>query len=676
MIDDVSKAIVVDFETFYSADYTLRKMRTEEYINDKRFQVHGMAVAYPGGRTDWVQEKHIDKWLYKHRKAPLVAHNMYFDGLILNLKYDHVAPLMLDTRLMANAVFGPSEISGGNSLEAVAERFGLQPKGKIEAFEGIRSESLTAEEWQALKLYATNDADLEYKILHKMLPLLNRQRFELWLIDHTLRLYLCRPLIVSRKTATAAIAKVRARMEDCMRALPKMKFDYSYQKPYQKDGAKLKREVVVTKDVDESVLASNPQFSQLLLQTLAKHSAKVPMKRGKNGMIPALAKMDEGFLALSSCPIPQVRKLVAARLAKRSGDTQIARLQSLLTASKFGGFRIYLNYCGARTGRWSGGSGLNPQNFPSPARSTDDFEREVAQLIRDAVRCPRGMKFVAVDAANIEARVLAWWAAQDDLVQAFGAGIDVYSEFASGTFGEEVRKPKDTDSKKAAARFKLLRAAGKEAILGLGYSMSATKMEARMRGRPDVSPLFESGDLNTERCIAIVDAYRKRYSKIPALWRKTEHAFHTAVAGVAVSVGKVLFSPLRETGRSGVEVHLPSGRRLRYRDVRVGEHNDRVTSTRKQWVYGAGKGSKLYGGLLVENIVQAIARDILAEAIYLMESEGFWVAYHVHDSICMVVPSGTAKAALKRCSDALSEAPLWGQGMLLGAEGEISDSFI
>ena len=547
-------------------------------------------------------------------------------------------------------------------------RLGLKPKGRVlEMFKG--KYDLSPEEYKVMRAYASNDADIAFNAFHLMLPMLSRAEFELWLIDHTLRVYIADALPVVVSTAEKAIKKVEARVRQAIADLPRTPFELvTTKKLKRKSGDK----VLVTKEkkfVDADVLASNPQFAQALLHVLKKAKVKIPMKMGRKGIIPALAKNDEGFIALKGSESAAVRGLVIARLAKRSGETQIARLRGLLRAAKFGGFRIYLSYWGASTGRWTGGSGLNPQNFPNPGRSTDDFEREVASLIRACVVPPKGRVFTAVDAANIEARVLAWWAGQQDLVDAFGDGTDVYSEFATESFGEEVRKPRPEDEKVKVIRLKLMRGAGKEAVLGLGYCMGAPTMELRMRSRPDVAPLFASGDLTPEKCEDIVKLYRKKYPKITALWGKTEAAFFKALEGAKRMVNGVLFTP---GPKRSVLVTLPSGRVLRYPFVRVGEtgHNGR-----KQWVYGHGKGKKIYGGLLVENIVQAMSRDILAEGIWAMEEAGYKVAYHVHDSIVAIPLKKQAEACMAYCITVLSAAPEWGPGMRLGAEGAIEENF-
>lgn len=670
---DTKKCIVTDFETFFDDSYTLRGqkgMRYEEYILDRRFHAHGIGVAYPNGKTDFIDGDDIPKWVRAYRTFTVVNHRLHFDSLIWKLRYNIVFPFMVDTLGLANAIFGPAEISGGNELEEIAHRLGLKPKGKIDMFKG--KYELSPEEYQAMRVYATGDAEITYGSFLKLLPMLSRPEFELWLMDHTLRIYLDKPLPVIAKNCTGSIAKVADRVRSVVKDMPKIPFNLTTEKTRSKNGQKYKEKIVTKMVVNETVLASNKQFGQALVQVLKRAKVKVPQKMGKKGLIPALAKQDEGFLALKSCKDKAVRTMVIARLAKRSSDTQVARLRTLFKVSKLGGFRVWLNYWGAGTGRWSGGSGLNAQNMPNPTRSPDEFERLVAAMIRACIVPPKGMTFTAVDAANIEARVLAWWAQEMELVNAFGDGTDVYSSFASDTFGEEVRKPKPEDAKPKAVRFKLLRGAGKAAVLGLGYNMGAPKFEKQQRANPDVRALFESGELDTAKCERIVKSYRAKYQNIVALWNRCEAAFFKAKEGAQRMVNGVLFAP---GPKGAVHVTLPSGRILRYPKVRIGEHGDGYGGGRKQWVYGHGKGKKLYGGLLVENIVQAISRDILAEGVWSMEAAGFPVAYHVHDSIVCAVPKSKAKRCMEYCIEVLSTAPEWGDGMRLGAEGAIEECF-
>ena len=136
-----------------------------------------------------------------------------------------------------------------------------------------------------------------------------------------------------------------------------------------------------------------------------------------------------------------------------------------------------LTYCGAHTGRYSGSGGINLQNLP---KSAADAAREIAGLLRAGA----GYMLVGSDAAQIEAYILAGLAGEDKLLAAFREGRDPYSEFATGVFSEDVRKPREDDPPELARRLKALRHVGKQSILGLGYGMGAGRFENRLRRDP------------------------------------------------------------------------------------------------------------------------------------------------------------------------------------------------
>lgn len=142
---------------------------------------------------------------------------------------------------------------------------------------------------------------------------------------------------------------------------------------------------------------------------------------------------------------------------------------------------VPLKYYGAHTGRYSGDSRINLQNLP---KRVEGIAGDVPSLLKAA----EGKTLVGADASQIEARILAGIAEQDELVGAFRDGQDVYSEFAAHVFGEEVRKPDDSDSPEAAVRMKALRHIGKRSILGLGYAMGASTFEDKIKPSSSYCP--------------------------------------------------------------------------------------------------------------------------------------------------------------------------------------------
>lgn len=349
-----------------------------------------------------------------------------------------------------------------------------------------------------------------------------------------------------------------------------------------------------------------------------------------------------------------------------------ARLRRMIAVASLwnGTTPVQLEYYGAHTGRYSGAGGINLQNLPHRVSGP-------AAEIRGLLLPPDGRVLVVVDASQIEARLLAWLSGETELVSAFTAGRDIYSEFASDTLKTEVRKPVDTDNTTVARRMKGLRGVGKAAVLGLGYGMGASRFEEQLGATPNVAALFQSGELSSSRIVGLVRAYRERYPRIVALWAKYEDAFLAAANGKDKA-------PFFKRG-TDVVAGLPSGREIVYASPRVerlgltvrrvvlddGTERD-VQSTGERRIVLA-TGEETYGAKLVENYVQALARDILVGAVLRLDERGYAVALHVHDEVVLAVPPEEASAALEHAITELSRDPGWDpdRGSLpLRAEGK------
>ena len=333
---------------------------------------------------------------------------------------------------------------------------------------------------------------------------------------------------------------------------------------------------------------------------------------------------------------------------------------------------VYLLYCGGHTGRFSGGQGLNLQNL---GRSGDGLR------IRNLLKPAPGCRFVVADFAQIEARGLAWLAGERSLLDAFAKGRDVYCEFASSVFGETVRKPTATDDQETAERMKQRRQIGKQAILGLGFGMGGKRFLEELQSDPLAAGLFASADLTPSRVRGIVDAYRERYPCIKVLWATCESRFGDAILERAHEETGIGF--LKEG--EAVLVRLPSGRALRYPDARL-ESKPRDVSyldeDGSEAVYRPegdsvvfGRDTGLYGGKIVENIVQATARDVLVEAILRLEAAGYRVVLHVHDEVVVEVPEEEAQAALEAITRIMEEVPDWLEGCPLDSEVDVADRY-
>lgn len=660
------QTIVIDFETYYDKDYHLRQkgMTYLQFILDKRFHVFGMAVNYDSGVSEWISGDDVQAWLAAHSEDILVAHQGFFDFAVLFWHYKFRPAYMVDTLLMANHVLGSARDKGGtrNDVASLATRLGLKAKGRIEFMKGVRHPD--EQQMQALISYAINDAEIERQILNRLLPQFSNPDFEFWLMDHTIRIYLERPLQIDPEK----LKNVREIVQ------------------------KRQAELLALSGTTRDVLASDKKFPPYLTEVLKKHKIKLPMKKaakprkdGTQPMIPALSKGDAKFIELSESDIPEVRNLIQARLAVRSAATVIARLATMQKYIDWGvGIPVHLVYYGGHTGRFSGGGGFNFQNLTSPDRAQDDIDKLIAQLVRQAIQAPAGKVFVPVDAAQIEARVLAWLAGEEELVEAFRSGTDIYSKFISDVLGEDIHKPTEEDKKDAAKaqHLILMRGAGKIAVLGLGFQMGADKFFKQMESKDkNLAKMIKAGKITLEFAADVVKGYRDTYQNIAAFWGKIDKAFHRARQGIETKLGPLTF---KRIGMNAVSITLPSGRALYYRNIRQEAYKGKRKFTnvkgkwqdakdQMEWKHGAGQ--KIYGGLLTENVVQAIARDILVEqGIFAAEQAGYPVNIHIHDEVVPVADEKDGEKALAFLIKSLSTAPSWGEGMALSAEGKVSRS--
>jgi DNA polymerase len=312
--------------------------------------------------------------------------------------------------------------------------------------------------------------------------------------------------------------------------------------------------------------------------------------------------------------------------------------------------------------------------LPSAINTSD----AVSALVRPCLRAAPGKMLCMGDFASIEARGVAWCADEQQQLDLFAQGADLYCDLASKLFGYEVTK-----------KHKRERSVGKEAVLGCGYSMGAEKFAARCAA--------QGIDLAASNTSAkdVVEGYREAYPAIAGtktlsnghmwrqggLWRNVEAAARRAICtGQTTSVGRCDFC--RE-GTSLVIV-LPSGRRLFYRNARV---EDVVPAYCQQLglpprpkatiVFDGPKmlNTPTYGGKLVENMVQAICRDLLAAAIVQCERRGLPVVLHIHDEIVIEVPADDSQAALDRLVTSMSAPPEWAHGFPIEVEAFAADRY-
>ena len=468
--------LTIDFETYYSQQYSLSKVTTEEYVRDQRFEAIGVSVKVDDGETRWFSgtRKQTKAWLdqFDWANSIAIAHNAMFDMAILNWRFDIRPKRIVDTLSMLRAIDGPD---AGNTLAKAVERYGLGVKGTevINAL-GKRRLDFTPEELSAYGDYCINDTELTYKLAMKLLKGFPKE--ELQLIDLTMRMFTEPTLELDKGVLEKHLEAVKAHKEALM-----AKMDYSR---------------------DE--LMSNPKLAELLTSHGVVPPKKISPTTGKETH--AFAKNDEAFKALLEHENEQVQAIVAARLGVKS-TLEETRTERFIKIAERGTLPVPLRYYAAHTGRWGGDDKVNLQNLPRKSP------------LKKAIKAPPGYVIIDCDSSQIEARTLAWLAGQWDLVEAFEKGEDVYRIMASSIYGVPVDEVTDSQ-----------RFVGKTTILGAGYGMAAVKFKAQLKTFGVVMKLGE--------CKRIIAVYRDTYPHIPQLWQDTGAALESLVVNNPTTVGK------------------------------------------------------------------------------------------------------------------------------------------
>jgi DNA polymerase len=229
-----------------------------------------------------------------------------------------------------------------------------------------------------------------------------------------------------------------------------------------------------------------------------------------------------------------------------------------------------------------------------------------------------------------------------------------------------VRKPLKSDPDPVAKLLKSGRACGKVGVLGGGYGMGPDRCR-------DYAEDFGL-TLTFDEATNVINTYRKTYPNIVKFWKDIYDAFKwTHKTNRESTVGALrLYADITPESEDVVIV-LPSGRELRYANVaeQMGDRGPELVCYSQR----SGKWSKIYGGYLTENIVQALCRDFLAEAVLILEAEGIRIPLTVHDEIVAVARDEVADRVLARIIEVMSITPDWAAGCPLGAEGKVVDFY-
>jgi len=615
--------ITLDFETFYDTGYGLNKLTTEEYIRSEQFQVIGYAIKINNGSTKWYTGSHeeLQEELSKinWKDSMLLCHNTLFDGAILSWIFDLHPFVYLDTLSMARAIHG---VNAGGSLKALAERYNLGVKGtEVLDAKGKRLEDFADHELHQYGEYCKNDVELTHKLfitLSQDFPIK-----ELKLIDITLKMY-------TEPTLEIDDGILITRLEEVKEEKSKLLLGLMHRLECEDEECVRKK------------LASNKQFAELLMELGIDVPTKISPTTGKETY--ALAKNDVGFIELTEHEDSFIQELCSVRLGTKS-TMEESRIERFIDIAGRNNYKlpIPLKYYGAHTGRWAGLDKVNFQNLPSR-----DAKKKA---LKQAIVPPEGHVIMNVDSSQIEARILVWLAGQEDVVEQFRKGDDVYSVFSSKVFNKEVSK--DTPKE---------RFIGKTCVLGLGYGTGWQKLQHTLSTSPP------GADLSDFECQNLVKMYRDINYKVIDLWKECDKALE-AIANwnnrEEYYLDKHKCIAVTEEG-----LRLPNGLYIYYPELRWD-----TSEAQGKYVYKSRYGvNSIWGGSVVENVVQALARIVIGEQMIKI-ADKYKPVLTVHDAVVIVAAKHEAEQALNFVMEEMSKPPEWGKDLPISCEGGYADNY-
>jgi DNA polymerase bacteriophage-type len=619
------RLLYFDVETHYSTEYSLTKMDPPSYILDPRFELIMAGAAFDDEPVLIIDGPDVEAWLntLDRDDIGLVSHNAQFDASILSWRYNWRPRMIIDTLSISRTVIA-------NRLERhrlgdVSAYLGLPDKfTTLDDVKGMtRADIIANGMWSAFSTYCTNDTELCRDIFKLLAPNLPDEEFVLH--DLVLRMAVDPVLLGDVNVLAEYHAEVLTRKELIFA-----------------------RAMMLDIIQNKQDLMSNIKFAKALERLGVTPPRKVSPSNPTVSTW-AFDKRDEEFQELRNHENPLVVDLVETRLGYKSTieETRTARLLNIAQLEfphhAPNVLPIALRVAGARTHRLSGDWKCNFQNMGRGSK------------IREALVAPPGHQLVAADARQIEARILAWYCGQQDLVESFRQGKDVYAEFASKLFHETITA--ETHPKE--------RFLGKTAVLGCGYGCGPEKFAMMTKS---LSAL--AGDpvhLEPIQAMDIVDTYRHVNDRIKWKW---DWLRNTAIPQLAygrnetIVDGPVRFNQFEITGPSNLKMYYP---RL-YKDAE------------NQWKYDdAGTWNKLYGAKTIENIVQHLARVLIMQVALRLdrtaESLGARLVLQCHDELVYCVPDQAVELLKGLLHKEMTTPPAWALGLPLATEVKVGPNY-
>lgn len=612
----MTKYLFLDFET--SSDANLKKIGAFNYVNHPTTQV--VCAAF------WLTEDPTQPFVVGitwHRMPDIedinlivVAHNAEFEQLVINRFFPDLNKKIvkwIDTMALASI----NNVRRG--LNQCAADIGIrQQKYTTGAFvmrkinNGHTFNSLTQLEKDELATYCMVDVELTIQIYKRLISTFTKQEHKVW--EFTNR-HNFKGVDIDMELATKAATWIQEWHDE----LPKM-----------------------VKDLTNGEVTAINQVAKLgTYLNMDKVQAPLLIERLKTETNPTFIKL--------------------IKLRLEGGKKSVSKFETAVNLTREGKLYGTMDYHAAATGRFAS-RGVQLQNLIKADREEADkiinniknsrkppFEclpSILSRAVRGLIIPPTGCDLIKADYAQIEARILAWLVDDSELLNKFASGGKIYEDMAASIFNVPLEQVTQEQ-----------RFYGKSAVLGCGYGMGAKKFELTY-------------GVSEELATRSVNAYRRKNYRIPQLWRDLENAIvKTVTQGEIIKIGKVI--TWRDNWR--LFIKLPSGRNLVYPYPRYnGEENKLYHKTRKS---GQFVEVTYWGGTFVENICQAISRDLLVSAFLALESNPtFEFMFTVHDEIvCSAASLLYDVTELEKCI--LDSQPEWSKGLPLAVDIEIGDRY-
>jgi len=641
--------ITLDFETYWDNNHTLSKMSPTEYITHPETEVQSVSIKIGSGSTYVLfGEDKIASHLatIDWSDTMVIGHNMSgFDAMILAWRFN-VRPKMYGcTAAMARSQYSKTghTVGGkfltGVSLKKLAAELGVGAKLDLEATntKGKHLCDFSPDELANMEEYNKVDTDLCFAIFKKLYPTFPKQ--ELLLIDMTTRMLVEPKFVLDYGMVNKALDDVKEEKRRSLLELAQTLGVEEYAANTLMHGITIEEQI-------RTELASAAKFGALL----NKLGVETPMKQSPTNpekMTPALAKTDDAFIKLQEHPNPLVAAAACARLEVKSTLLE-TRLQAFLKAADAcdGKLPVPLKYAGAdTTGRWSGEQ-YNMQNLPR----IDPKKPRASDALRMSLKAPKGQKVIVADLSGIELRVnMFLWKVPYamELFKESPDKADLYKYFAAHDLynitEDEVTKNQ--------------RQVGKVSHLGLGFGAGGATFQK-------VAKLMGGVDMDLDEATRVVNTYREAHGEIVNGWKRFQDSLPHILQGTESFIDPWGFCVTEKNA-----VRLPSGRRIYYPDLVKQRDNGK-----SEWWYGNGRAkARIYAGKGVENLVQALARDVIAEhAVKFFKDTGYRPALTVHDELVYCVPEGAAEDLLGILQHTMRRGVSWWPELITWSEGDIA----